>query len=127
MNYYKAFQKKPEHGGGWAFMGLNRREGAHIECACTWDDEGHETAEAAERCFWEHAQKQGVKWSEQSQASRCVICDEWTPHLLDFQHRLLFGSTDPVCPSHFTDDDAAAAWMWDRHPFRPGIEMAASW
>ena len=127
MNYYKAVEKKSEHGGGWAFMGLNRRQGAHIECACSWDDAGHASAEDAERCFWEHALSRGIKWSEQGQASRCAVCNDWTPDMLDHRHRLLFGQTEFVCRSHFESDDEAAEWMRERHPFTPGIEMAASW
>lgn len=58
MNYYQAVEKKPEHGGGWVFMCLNRRTGAYVVCQCKDGPEhgfaapGHSSALEASRCFW---------------------------------------------------------------------------
>lgn len=128
MNHYKAIEKKAEHGGGWAFMQLNRRAGAAIACACTWEDEGHETAEDAERCFYEAQQSKGVQWlSYGKTAHECAKCGEWTVHALEAASNLLMGARENVCRHHFDTDDEAAAWLWGRHPFRGGIEITASW
>lgn len=129
MNYYHAVEKKPEHGGGWAFMQLNRRAGAAIVCACGaggWEQPGHTTREHAERCFYDGERAKGVRWSVYAQASRCAICDEWTPDSLHATSNLLTYD-ESVCWSHFDDDEAAAVWLWERHPFSPNIEIAASW
>lgn len=130
MNNYKAVEKAPEHGGGWAFMQLNRRDGAAIYCQCSWEDPGHATAEEAERCFYED-QFSGIRWSEQTSAERCKICGEWTPHLLRPSGHLL-DRTESVCPSHFEPvdenrDARALAWLREQQPFSPGIQIMASW
>jgi hypothetical protein len=126
MNYYKAVEKKPEHGGGWAFMQLNRREGAAIYCGCTWETPGHATKEEAERCFYDKEMGQPARWSTQAQASPCAICGVWTPRLLQGGGNLL-DLYESVCHGHFENDDDAAAWLRERHPFAPGIEITASW
>lgn len=130
MNYYQAVEKKPEHGGGWAFMQLNRRTGARIVCGCGaggWENAGHVTAEEAERCFYDAEKAKGVRWSEYTQASKCVICGEWTADNLHGAGNLIDPS-ESVCKSHFDNsDDQAAAWLWERHPFHPGIQIMASW
>lgn len=130
MNYYKAVEKKPEHGGGWAFMQLNRREGAAIYCQCSWEDPGHATAEEAERCFYEK-QMDGIRWSKQAQADRCKVCGEWTDELLHPTGHL-FDPMEPVCRSHFEPidenyDARALAWLREQNPFVPGIQITASW
>src|SRR5690349_2430542 len=117
-------------------MQLNRREGARIYCACgaepdAWERPGHATAEEAERCFYDAQVAKGVRWSTQTQASKCAICDEWTPDMLHGGGNLI----DPyehVCRAHFDKPDGevvddAAAWLWERHPFTPGIQITASW
>lgn len=127
MNYYHAVEKKPEDGGGWAFMRLNRRVGAAIACGCSWEQPGHATAEEADRCFYDKETERGIRWSTQTQASKCAICDEWTPDLLHGAGNLI-GPSESVCRFHFEGaDDQAAAWLWERHPFAPGIEIVASW
>ena len=129
MNYYHAVEKKAEHGGGWAFMQLNRRAGAAIVCACgagDWELPGHATAEEAERCFYDGEKAKGVHWSVYTHASKCAICDQWTPDSLHAASHL-WTVDESVCPSHFDNDDQAAAWLWERHPFAPGINITASW
>lgn len=127
MNHYRAVEKKPEHGGGWAFMQLNRREGAAIYCGCRWETPGHATAEEAERHFYEtEGPGRGVRWATQTQASKCAICGEWTPEILHGGGHLIDPSED-VCRTHFADEAEAAAWLWEKHPFTPGIEIWASW
>lgn len=132
MNHYRALEKRPEHGGGWAFMQLNRRAGAAIYCGCEWETPGHATAEEAERCFYDKEVSKGVRWSTHTQASKCAICGEWTPDMVHGGGNLLDPHED-VCRSHFADashnpdDEAAAVWLWSRHPFSPGIEIWASW
>lgn len=131
MNYYRAVEKKPEHGGGWAFMQLNRRAGAAIVCGCGaggWESHGHDTPEAAERCFYEAEKEKGVRWSVYTQASKCVVCNEWTADSLHAASNLVTADAT-VCKSHFDGEDRpdAAAWLWDRNPFSPGIQIAASW
>jgi hypothetical protein len=130
MNYYHATEKKPEHGGGWAFMQHNRREGSMIMCACGaggWTDRGHLTAEDAERCFYDLEQNKGVRWSRYSeQAYRCEICTTWTPDFLEAASHLV-QPTESVCKFHFKDDADAADWLWEQHPFSPGISIMASW
>lgn len=130
MNYYKAIEKKAEHGGGWAFMQLNRREGAAIVCGCGaggWTDAGHATAEEAERCFYDAQAAKPISWHIYTQASKCVVCDEWTPDYVRSGGHLLTAE-EPVCKFHFENaDEEARAWLWERHPFAPGIEIQASW
>lgn len=131
MNYYRAVEKKPEHGGGWAFMQLNRRSGAAIVCACGaggWESPGHTTAEEAERCFYDGEKAKGIRWSVYTQASPCAICGAWTPDSLHGAGNLIDPS-ESVCRIHVEvgTDEAAAAWLWTRHPFRPGINITASW
>lgn len=129
VNRYHVTEKKPEHGGGWAFMQHNRREGSIIICDCGaggWVNPGHATAEEAERCFYEYEKAKGIRWSTQSQASKCAICGEWTPDTLHGAGHLIDPSED-VCRSHFPDDEEASTWLWDRHPFWSGIQITASW
>jgi hypothetical protein len=140
MNYYRAVEKKAEHGGGWAFMQLNRRAGAAIVCGCGaggWEQPGHVTAVEAERCFYDGEKAKGVRWSTQDRASRCAICDQWTPDVLHGASNLIHASQS-VCHSHFDDVDEVRAldglpagdageWLWRQHPFSPGIEIVASW
>lgn len=138
MNYYHATEKKPEHGGGWAFMQHNRRSGSAIRCACGaggWTDPGHASAEEAERCFYDGERAKGIRWATFGQASKCVVCDDWTPDALEAASNLL-SPTEHVCRSHFEGphpiggtrlDERPEEWLWDRHPFSPGISIMASW
>lgn len=138
MNYYCATEKKPEHGGGWAFMQHNRREGSMIVCACGaggWTDHGHVSAEEAERCFYEYEKSKGVRWITGQSAFRCVVCNEWTPDTLEASSQRI-SPTEDVCRSHFEDHtsvgpfrlvESAEDWLWERHPFSPGIKIMASW
>lgn len=126
VNYYRAVEKKAEHGGGWAFMQLNRRAGAAIVCGCTWETPGHVTAEEAERCFYDAQVAKGVRWHTYTSAHKCAICEEWTPDGLGGAGNLI----DPVefvCRSHFADDVEASDWLWAKRPFQPGIQITASW
>lgn len=129
MNYYHATEKKPEHGGGWAFMQHNRREGSRIICACGaggWTGPGHPDAAAAEQCFYEHEKARGVREVTYGQATRCVICGEWTPYAVEAVSQLITPS-EYVCREHFDSEEEAAAWLWRRYQFSPGIVIMASW
>src|SRR5437868_4408226 len=98
-------------------MQLNRREGARIYCKCglkhdAWSRPGHATAEEAERCFYDGEVERGVRWTEQVQASKCAICEAWTPDILHGGGNLI-DPEEPVCRFHFEGaDDQAAAWLW---------------
>lgn len=129
MNYYEVREKKPEHGGGWAFMAMNRREGTYIRCRCGaggWEKPGHATPEEAEQCFYEDEKSRGSRWSTQTNATRCAICDDWTPDILHAVSNLI-DPTEYVCTSHFDTEGEADEWLWTRHPFKPGIKIMASW
>lgn len=119
-------------------MQHNRREGSMIVCGCGaggWAAPGHATAEEAERCFYDYEKSKGVQWRTSTQASRCRICDAWTPDNLEGAGNLI-NPIEYVCREHFEDTlsigpfriaQSAEEWLWERHPFSPGIQIAASW
>lgn len=128
MNYYKAVEKKPEHGGGWVFMQLNRREGAAVVCACDWSKPGHATAWGADRCFYDHELAKGLRRSELSgQLLHCRICTRWTAQVVSAGN-LLFDAVvlcDRCAPPD--DDVKTRKALSTAVQFVAGIEITASW
>lgn len=139
MNYYRAQEKKAEHGGGWVVMQLNRREGAAVACGCRegpdngWSEPGHGSKGAAELCFYQFELNRPIRRSTSpNQLVKCARCGKWTQQHVSAGN-LIFGPTAlcTVCaPTDSTDEvnDAAARLSLERvHPYRQGIEIAASW
>jgi hypothetical protein len=131
VNYYRATEKKPEHGGGWAFMQHNRRAGSAIRCQCGaggWTDPGHATAEDAERCFYEEQLTQPLRRSKLSETlHHCSLCGAWTDQIVGAGH--LIGDHTILCAECAPpeDDEKSREALRAAHPFQPGIQITASW
>lgn len=122
VNYYKARQHSDTKKFKWTSVNDHK---AYLEPPCTDEnDEGHDTAEAAERHFYDHEAanlRTGKISSAQHPCKHPAHGTEevWTQQFMEGR---LLGSMTMLCDEHLNPEGWMAA-----NPFTPGIEIAASW
>lgn len=116
MNYAQARQRESDKRWDWTTMNDGR---VWRSAPCTDHDDGHATAEEAERHFWESEVSDGWRVEQMAGTQReCAICGAWTQDLV----RLHDGYTSFVlCPDH--QDRASIETV---HPFSTGRQLMHS-
>lgn len=119
MNYYAARQRKD---GRWDWTRLNdgvvSRSGP-----CAKHGEGHVTKEEAERHFYDsELAKLCETWSDGDVQYRCAVsgCGQWTQ--VGLASHGYFVTPTWLCDRHRDPD-----MIEKLHPFKPGLEIWASW
>lgn len=119
MNYHQARQRKSD--GRWDWSTRND-ESIWTAMPCSNHEDGHGTAEDAERHFYDY-EAANLREMHTASASRCEGLHDgdapWTDRALKSR---LYGSLAYLCDEHRNREG------WERvNPFRPGIQITASW